>query len=133
MMLMQQTNAYVVYHQGSLVRSIAKVKQTSYLCSGSRHLSFFSRIHNFSEKDCQVDQWEKPFENLVVLNQMLFASVYHMLSASVCLRIVITLFQAVLFPCTFDGVLDCVVKTEKKRTIYVILNYNFSSFAQFTL
>jgi hypothetical protein len=30
-------------------------------------------------------------------------------------------------------VLDCVVKTEKKRTIYVILNYNFSSFAQFTL
>ena len=132
MMLMQQTNAYAMYHQGSLVRSIAKVKQTSYLCSGSRH-PLFPRIHNFSEKDCQVDQWEKPFENLVVLNQMLFASVYHMLSASVCLRIVITLFQAVLFPCTFDGVLDCVVKTEKKRTIYVILNYNFSSFAQFTL
>ena len=85
--------------------------------------SLFSRIHNFSEKDCQADKWDKPFENLV----------YHMLSASVCLRIVITLFQAVLFPCTFDSVLDCVVKTEKKRTIYVILNYNFSSFAQFTL
>jgi hypothetical protein len=40
MMLMQQTNAYAMYHQGSLVRSIAKVKQTSYLCSGSRHLFF---------------------------------------------------------------------------------------------
>ena len=54
---------------GGLVRSIAKVKQISYLCSGSRH-PLFPRIHNFSEKDCQVDQWEKPFENLVVLNQM---------------------------------------------------------------
>ena len=78
-------------------------KETSYLCSGSCGSSF-SDIHNFSEEDCQADQWEKPFENLVVLHQMLFASVNHTLSASVRVSLVITLVGTVLFPCTFDSV-----------------------------
>jgi hypothetical protein len=37
--------------------------------------SSFSDIHNHSEEDCQADHWEKPFENLLILNQLLFASV----------------------------------------------------------
>jgi hypothetical protein len=35
----------------------------------------FPDIHNFSEEDCQADQWGKSVENLVVLRQMAFASV----------------------------------------------------------
>lgn len=80
--------------------------------------SSFSDIHNFSEEDCQADEWEKPFDNLVVLPQMLFAAVNHTLSAFVRLSLGITLVRAVLFPCTFDSVLDCAV-TEEKRTICI--------------
>jgi len=37
--------------------------------------SSFSDIRNLIEEDCQADHWEKPFENLLILNQLLFASV----------------------------------------------------------
>jgi hypothetical protein len=117
MMLMQRINAYGVYHQGAQSDAMQKGErnQLSIQAPGS---SSFSDIHNFSEEDCQADQWEKPFENLVVLHQMLFASVNRTLSASVRLSPVITLVLAVLFPCTFDSVLDCAVTEEKKNNLY---------------
>lgn len=68
--------------------------------------SSFPDIHNFSEEDCQADQWQKTFENLVVLQQMLFASVNHTLSASV--RVSLVMFHVL--------VLDCAI-TEETRSI----------------
>jgi len=103
---------------GSSVRCDAKVRKKPAIYVQAPCGSSFSDIHNFSEEDCQADQWEKPFENLVVLHQMHFASVNRTLSASVRLSLVITLVRAVLFPCTFDSVLDCTV-TEEKRTICI--------------
>jgi len=89
---------------GSSVRCDAKGRMKPAIYVQAPGISSFSAIHNFSEEDCHDDQWEKPFENLVVLHQMLFASVNHTLSASVRVSLVITLVGAVLFPCTFDSV-----------------------------
>ena len=69
------TNAYAVYHWGAQPSPCQSKKEIGYLCSGSRTLLSFSDIHNRSEEDCQADHWEKPFENLLILNQLLFASV----------------------------------------------------------
>ena len=68
------TNAYAVYHWGAQPSPCQSKKEIGYLCSGSWTLLSFSDIHNRSEEDCQADHWEKPFENLLILNQLLFAS-----------------------------------------------------------
>ena len=93
LMPMQRTNAFGMYHQGSPVRCDAKARKEPAIyvqATGSFSFFFLSRVHNFSEEDCRADRWEKPVENLVALHQMPFASVNHTLSASVCLRMVIT-------------------------------------------
>lgn len=86
---------------GSSVRCDAKGRKKPAIYVQAPGSSSFSDIHNFSEEDCQADQWEKPFENLVVLHQMLFASVNHTLSAFVRVSLVITLVRAVLFSMYF--------------------------------
>lgn len=80
--------------------SVSREAKAGNKCSGARQL-LFSDIHSFSEESCLADQWEKPSENLVVLHQMLFASVNHTLSASVCAVSLVTLVRAVTFPGPF--------------------------------
>ena len=84
-------------------------KEIGYLCSGSRTLLSFSDIHNRSEEDCQADHWEKPFENLLILNQLLFASV-------IIIRYQLPCVRAVLFP-SFHvlGQCACLLGKSKKK------------------
>ena len=103
------TNAYAVYHWGAQPSPCQSKKEIGYLCSGSRTLLSFSDIHNRSEEDCQADHWEKPFENLLILNQLLFASV-------IIIRYQLPCVRAVLFP-SFHvlGQCACLLGKSKKK------------------
>ena len=103
------TNAYAVYHWGAQPSPCQSKKEIGYLCSGSWTLLSFSDIHNRSEEDCQADHWEKPFENLLILNQLLFASV-------IIIRYQLPCVRAVLFP-SFHvlGQCACLLGKSKKK------------------